>query len=286
MASEVGAVHIDPENVHYKGRLQPGKMFLVDTQEGRIIDDKELKAEICRKKPYAKWIKENVLKLSDLPKPQQILSTDLGTLLLRQKLFGYSSEDINLLLTPMMENGVEAAGSMGNDTPLAVLSDNPRLLYDYFKQIFAQVSNPPVDAIREELVMSLTSRLGHEKNILDPGPEHARMLKLEHPILNNEQLEKIKELNKQDFKSSTLSMLFDTEKGLDGFVNALQKLCQNAEDEVDAGSVLLVLSDRGVSKNTAPIPALLAVGAVHHYLIRKRKRYRTCLLYTSPSPRD
>ena len=286
MASEVGAVHIDPENIHYKGRLKPGKMFLVDTQEGRIIDDKELKAEICRKKPYAKWIKDNVLKLSDLPKPQQIRSTDFDTLLLRQKLFGYSSEDLNLLLTPMMENGVEAAGSMGNDTPLAVLSDNPRLLYDYFKQIFAQVSNPPVDAIREELVMSLTSRLGHEKNILDPGPEHARMLKLEHPILNNEQLEKIKELNKQDFKSSTLSMLFDTKMGLEGFVNALQKLCQNAEDEVNAGSVLLVLSDRGVSKTKAPIPALLAVGAVHHHLIRKRKRYRTGLVVETGEARE
>ncbi len=286
MASEVGAVHIDPENVHYKGRLQPGKMFLVDTQEGRIIDDKELKAEICRKKPYAKWIKNNVLKLSDLPKPQQIRSSDFDTLLLRQKLFGYSSEDLNLLLTPMMENGVEAAGSMGNDTPLAVLSDNSRLLYDYFKQIFAQVSNPPVDAIREELVMSLTSRLGHEKNILDPGPEHARMLKLEHPILNNEQLEKIKELNKQDFKSSTLSMLFDTKMGLEGFVNALQKLCQKAEDEVNAGSVLLVLSDRGVSKTKAPIPALLAVGAVHHHLIRKRKRYRTGLVIETGEARE
>ncbi len=286
MASEVGAVHIDPENVHYKGRLQPGKMFLVDTEEGRIIDDKELKAEICRKKPYAKWLKKNVLDLSDLPKTEQIRKTDSDTLLLRQKIFGYTSEDLNLLLTPMMENGAEAAGSMGNDTPLAVLSDKPRLLYDYFKQIFAQVSNPPVDAIREELVMSLTSRLGHERNILDPRPEHARMLKLEHPILSNEQLEQIKELDKQDFKSSTLSILFEAETGINGFINSLQKLCQNAEDAVNSGSVLLVLSDRGTGKTKVPIPALLAVGAVHHHLIRKRKRYRTGLVVETGEARE
>ena len=286
MASEVGAVHIDPENVHYKGRLQPGRMFLVDTEEGRIIDDKELKAEICRKKPYAKWLKDNVLELPKLPKPEQIRRTDFDTLLLRQKIFGYTSEDLNLLLTPMMENGAEAAGSMGNDTPLAVLSDNPRLLYDYFKQIFAQVSNPPVDAIREELVMSLTSRLGHERNILDPGPEHARMLKLDHPILSNEQLEQIKELDKQDFKSATLSMLFEAETGIDGFISALQNLCKNAEDAVNAGSVLLVLSDRGAGKTKVPIPALLAVGAVHHHLIRKRKRYRTGLVVETGEARE
>jgi glycine betaine/proline transport system permease protein len=193
MASEVGAVQVDPKKIKYKGRLQPGKMFLVDTQEGRIIDDKELKADICSKKPYAEWLRQNVLPLSDLPQPNQVPEADFNTLLLRQKIFGYTSEDINLLLTPMVENGAEAAGSMGNDTPLAVLSDSPRLLYDYFKQIFAQVSNPPVDAIREELVMSLTSRLGHERNILDPGPEHASMLKLDHPILSNEQLSQIRE---------------------------------------------------------------------------------------------
>ncbi len=286
MASEVGAVHIHPENIHYKGRLQPGKMFLVDTEEGRIIDDKEIKAEIYRKKPYIKWLRDNVLELTDLPKPQQIYETNLDTLLIRQKIFGYSSEDLNLLLAPMMETGIEAAGSMGNDTPLAVLSDNPRLLYDYFKQIFAQVSNPPVDAIREELVMSLTSRLGHERNILDPGPEHARMLKLEHPILNNEQLEKIKELHNQDFKSSTLKMLFDPETGVDGFIRAIKKLCQNAEDEVNKGSVLLVLSDRGAGKTKTPIPALLAVGAVHHHLIRKRKRYRTGLIVETGEARE
>jgi glutamate synthase domain-containing protein 2/glutamate synthase domain-containing protein 1/glutamate synthase domain-containing protein 3 len=286
MASEVGAVQVDPKKIKYKGRLQPGKMFLVDTQEGRIIDDKELKADICSKKPYAEWLRQNVLPLSDLPQPNQVPEADFNTLLLRQKIFGYTSEDINLLLTPMVENGAEAAGSMGNDTPLAVLSDSPRLLYDYFKQIFAQVSNPPVDAIREELVMSLTSRLGHERNILDPGPEHASMLKLDHPILSNEQLSQIKELDKQDFKSSTLSILFDAETGIEGFTKSLQKLCDNAEDAVKEGSVLLVLSDRGASRTKVPIPALLAVGAVHHHLIRKRKRYRTGIVVETGEARE
>ena len=286
MASEVGAVHINPENIHYKGRLQPGKMFLVDTEKGRIIDDKEIKSAIYRKKPYSKWLKDNVLELSDLPKPKQICKANLDTLLLRQKIFGYSSEDLNLLLTPMMETGVEASGSMGNDTPLAVLSDNPRLLYDYFKQIFAQVSNPPVDAIREELVMSLTSRLGHERNILDPGPEHARMLKLEHPILSNEQLEKIKELHKKDFKSTTLNILFEPATGVEGFIRSLQKICQTAEDKVNTGSVLIVLSDRGAGRTKVPIPALLAVAAVHHHLIRKRIRYKTGLVVETGEARE
>ena len=286
VASEVGAVHVVPEKIKYKGRLQPGKMLLVDTEVGRIIDDKELKADICSSQPYAKWLKDNVLQLSDLPKPKEVPGTDFDTLLLRQKIFGYTSEDLNLLLTPMVENGAEAAGSMGNDTPLAVLSDSPRLLYDYFKQIFAQVSNPPIDAIREELVMSLTSRLGHERNILDPRPEHARMLKLYHPILSNEQLAQIKELDKQDFYATTLSMLFAAEAGTDGLAIALYKLCLQAENAVNSGSTFLVLSDRGAGKEQVPIPALLAVSAVHHHLILKRKRYKTGIIVETGEARE
>ena len=186
----------------------------------------------------------------------------------------------------MMENGAEAAGSMGNDTPLAVLSDKPRLLYDYFKQIFAQVSNPPVDAIREELVMSLTSRLGPQKNILEPSPEHARMLKLEHPVLSNEQLAQLKALDNQDFYSSTLSMLFDAEKGVDGLAAALSQLCRQAENAVKSGSAFLLLSDRGAGKEQVPIPALLAVAAVHHHLILKRKRYKTGIIVETGEARE
>ena len=286
MGSEVGAVDVAPENIKYKGRLQPGKMFLVDTKEGRIIDDAELKSKICSAQPYSQWIRDNVIELSDLPKPTKIPDTDFGSLLLRQKIFGYTTEDLNLLLTPMVTNGTEASGSMGDDTPLAVLSDRPRLLYDYFKQIFAQVSNPPVDAIREELVMSLTSRLGPEKNILNPGPKHARMLKLLHPILSNEQLVQIKELDKKDFRSTTLRMLFEAESGIDGFSKALKQLCNEAESAVKSGSAILVLSDRGAGKDQAPIPALLAVGAVHHHLMLKRIRYKTGIVVETGEARE
>ena len=286
MGSEVGAVDIDPENIKFKGRLQPGKMFLVDTEEGRIIDDSELKKGICSAQPYARWLKENVLKLSSLPKPAKVPETDFDTLLIRQKIFGYTNEDLNLLLTPMVSESAEASGSMGNDTPLAVLSEKPRLLYDYFKQIFAQVSNPPVDAIREELVMSLTSRLGPQRNILEPGPEHARMLKLDHPILNNEQLAQLKELDINDFYSSTLSILFDVEKGVGGLASALSQLCRQAENAVISGSSFIVLSDRGTGKEQVPIPALLAVAAVHHHLILKRKRYKTGIIVETGEARE
>ena len=286
MGSEVGAVDIDPENIKFKGRLQPGKMFLVDTEDGRIIDDSELKKGICSAQPYARWLKENVLKLSSLPKPAKVPETDFDTLLMRQKIFGYTNEDLNLLLTPMVSDGAEASGSMGNDTPLAVLSEKPRLLYDYFKQIFAQVSNPPVDAIREELVMSLTSRLGPQRNILEPGPEHARMLKLDHPILNNEQLAQLKELDINDFYSSTLSILFDVEKGVGGLASALSQLCRQAENAVISGSSFIVLSDRGTGKEQVPIPSLLAVAAVHHHLILKRKRYKTGIIVETGEARE
>jgi len=261
-------------------------MFLVDTKEGRIIDDAELKAKICTAQPYSKWLKENVLELSDLPKPAQVPKTDYDSLLLRQKIFGYTTEDLNLLLTPMVTNGAEASGSMGNDTPLAVLSNSPRLLYDYFKQIFAQVSNPPVDAIREELVMSLTSRLGPQKNILEPGPSHARMLKLYHPVVSNEELAQIKELDKKGFRSTTLKMLFEAESGIDGLSIALRQLCQQAERAVNSGSTFLVLSDRGSGKGQVPIPALLAVAAVHHHLILKRKRHKTGLIIETGEARE
>ncbi|MBC8258439.1 MAG: glutamate synthase large subunit [SAR324 cluster bacterium] len=286
MGSEVGAVQVEAENIKLKGRLQPGKMFLVDTKEGRIIDDAELKANICSSQPYEQWLKENVLELSHLPAPAIVPGTDFETLLLRQKIFGYTTEDVRLLLTPMVVDGVEASGSMGNDTPLAVLSEKPRLLYDYFKQIFAQVSNPPVDAIREELVMSLTSRLGAEKNILEPGASHARMLKLHHPILSNEEFAQIKDLNKKDFSATTLSMLFDKESGVEGFSKALKKLCNAAESAVNSGSVLVVLSDRGIDKQNVAIPALLAVSAVHHYLNLKRVRYKTGIIVETGEARE
>ena len=286
MGSEVGAVEVDHENIKYKGRLQPGKMFLVDTKEGRIIDDKELKKQICSAKPYSEWLKDNVLELSDLPKPNTVPKTDLDSLLLRQKIFGYTTEDLNLLITPMVTGGAEASGSMGNDTPLAVLSENPRLLFDYFKQIFAQVSNPPVDAIREELVMSLTSRLGPQNNILDPNPTHARMLKLKHPVLDNDQLAQIKALDEKDFKATTLKILFRANEGIEGFSVVLNRICQQAERAIGSGSNFIVLSDRGSGKESVPIPSLLAVAAVHHYLILKRKRHKAGIILETGEARE
>lgn len=275
MASEVGAVEISPDNVLHKGRLQPGKMFLVDTREGRIIDDTELKSEICGRYPYQQWLDEHMIQLKDMPAPMEVPGTDFDTLLQRQKAFGYTYEEIDMILKPMVLNASEAIGAMGNDTPLAVLSKRPQLLYNYFKQLFAQVSNPAIDSIREELVMSLTSHLGGELNILEQTPEHAHLLKIEHPILTNEQLARIKGMNRDDYKTFILPTTFPVKEGPSGLKTALDVLCQQAEDAVKSGHSLLILSDRGISEETAPVPALLAVGAVHHHLIRKRLRTST-----------
>ena len=283
MASEVGAVEIAPEKILHKGRLQPGKMFLVDTREGRIIDDTEIKHQLCSSQPYQKWLDENSFSLGDLPAPQSVPANEEETLTQRQKLFGYTTEDLNLLLEPMAARGEEATGSMGNDAPLAVLSDKPRLLYDYFKQIFAQVSNPAIDSIREELVMSLTLRLGHQRNILSPGPEHAHMLRLDHPVLTNEQLAQIKEIQHRDCAAATLPMHFTSTQGLKA---ALDDLCTRAEEAVRQGAQLVVLSDRGTEQETLPIPALLAVGAVHHHLIRKRLRHQASLVVETGEARE
>lgn len=272
MASEVGVLNTLPEKILRKGRLQPGKMFLIDTQQGRIIDDAELKEEICRRHPYEQWLNEQVIALENLPEPNQIQPTDFETLLKRQKIFGYTTEDLQMLLLPMIVEGVEATGSMGNDAPLAVLSERPQLLYQYFKQIFAQVSNPAIDSIREELVMSLTSHLGKEQNLLEPTPKHAHLLKVPHPILTNRQLEQIKELHRDDYQTLTLPILFKAKAGTAGMKKALNDLCKQAEKAIKDGHALLILSDRGVNPEHAPLPALLAVGAVHHHLIRKRLR--------------
>ena len=286
VASEVGAVGLHPEEFVEKGRLQPGKMFLIDLEEGRIIDDTELKQQICSAKPYQQWLDDYMLRLSDLPEPTHVPEPEFATLLSRQKVFGYTTEDVNVLLTPMATESSEATGSMGNDTPLAVLSDRPRLLYDYFKQIFAQVSNPAIDSIREELVMSLTDHLGRKRNILDPGPEHAHMLKVEHPVLTNAQMAQLRELDHRGYYTKTLSLLFPAKAGPEGMASALQQLCTAAEATVREGCPLLVLSDRGVDAENVPIPALLATGAVHHHLIRKRIRYKMGLVVETGEARE
>ncbi|MBF0238704.1 MAG: glutamate synthase large subunit [SAR324 cluster bacterium] len=286
MASEVGAIQIEPQRIERKGRLQPGKMFLVDTSQGRIIDDSELKAQMCHLNPYQEWLDQNMLHLSGLPEPENYQKTNTKTLIQRQQMFGYTQEDIQILIKPMAEKGEEAIGSMGNDVPLAVLSNRPQPLYNYFKQLFAQVTNPPIDSIREGLVMSLISHLGKERNILEQTAAHARLLQLEHPVLTNQELEKIRDLDQQDFRSCTLTMVFNKNEGPSGLEKTLDALCEKALASINEGNTFLILSDRTANEDMVPIPALLAVAAVHHYLIQKGLRTSASIILESGEPRE
>ena len=286
MASETGVLDIDPANVVSKGRLQPGRMFLVDTEKGCIVDDEEIKGEIARRQPYRTWLKENLVHLSALPKPKSIREPELDTLVSRQQLFGYTLEDSKVILGPMAMKGIEPTGSMGTDTPLAVLSSRPHLLYNYFKQLFAQVTNPPLDAIREELVTSLITNIGAEKDLFKETPAHCHQLRLEQPILSNEEMARIRELNARDLKSITLSMVYKVAEGAAGLEKAMDELCAGAIKAVEDGYTILILSDRAADKDHAPIPALLATAGVHHHLIRKGRRTKCGLVIESGEPRE
>jgi glutamate synthase (ferredoxin) len=285
LASEVGVLDVPAERVLQKGRLQPGRMFLVDTREGRIIADEEIKERIAAEQPYRKWLDENILDLAQIP-GEPIAEPDHESVRERQRTFGYTFEDERLLLAPMAQNGVEAVGSMGNDAPLAVLSDRPHLLYDYFKQLFAQVTNPPIDAIREEVVTATDTTTGSEGNLLAPGPDSCRHIKIPSPILTNEDMAKIRALDRPGFHTVTLPILFRPENGGEGLREALDALGERAERAIDEGANLLVLSDVGVDRDHAPIPALLAVAGLHHHLIRVRKRTRVGLILESGEPRE
>jgi len=286
MASEVGVLPIDEANIEYKGRLQPGKMFLVDIKEGRIISDEEIKAKIATQKPYAKWVKENQVNLKNLPATGFQFKLDRETVLNRQVTFGYSVEDLKFVMAPMAGKATEATGSMGNDTPLAILSQKPQLLFNYFKQLFAQVTNPAIDSIREELVMSMEVTLGKERNLLDESPEHCRKLKVEHPILTGQEMEKIRGLDQTDLKTAVLPMLFPASEGVAGMEKALDKLCQQASQAVEEGATILILSDKGVDENHVPIPSLLATAGVHHHLLRERTRTRVGLVVETGEARE
>jgi glutamate synthase (NADPH/NADH) large chain len=286
MASEVGVLDIPPENVLIKERLHPGRIFLVDTREGRIIDDNELKKRYTSAEPYGKWLAENMMPLATLPEPRHVPEPDHATVLARQQAFGYTHEDLRLLLAPMAQKGEEPVGSMGNDAALAVLSQRPRLLYDYFKQLFAQVTNPPLDAIREQLVTQVETTIGPEGNLLQPGPESCRLLKLDTPILGPEELEKIRHLDRDSFRTATLPMLFPAGSGGVGLAKALDELCARATDAISQGFTFIVLSDRGVDAHHMPIPALLATAAVHHRLVRNGSRVRAGLIVESGEPRE
>src|SRR5438105_5829398 len=235
MASEAGVLSVAPEKVKRKGRLQPGKMFLVDTAEGRIISDKEIKKRLASRQPYGEWLTQNQITLDQLPEPVRVHASDHATILARQRAFGYTDEDLKMIIEPMAAKGEEPVGSMGTDTPLACLSDKPQPLFNYFKQLFAQVTNPPIDPIREEMVMSLISYIGTERNILDETPQHCHTLKLPHPILTNRDLEKLRRVSRGDFLATTLPMLFAAEEGARGLERGLDQLCRRASLAIKSG---------------------------------------------------
>jgi glutamate synthase (NADPH/NADH) large chain len=284
MASETGVLDVPAENVLYKERLHPGRMFFVDTQQGRIVGDEEIKNELANQQPYGDWLRLNKITLADLPEPEGTQRVESDTLTERQKTFGYTVEDLHHILEPMAVNGQEADGSMGNDAPPAVLSDKPQPLFSYFKQRFAQVSNPPLDAIREELVTSLEIFIGSEQNLFEETALHCQQLKLSQPIITNQELEKIRNLTSGPIQSSTISTLFPPESG--SIEKAIDQLCASATSAIAAGSALLILSDRGVDKDHAPIPSLLATAAVHHHLIRTGLRTKVGIIVESGEPRD
>ncbi|MBF0532381.1 MAG: glutamate synthase large subunit [Candidatus Omnitrophica bacterium] len=286
MASETGVLDIPAANVLTKGRLQPGKMFLVDTREGRIIDDAELKKDYASRQPYGEWIKDNVVDLDALPDPEQYPGYEAKTILERQRAFGYTIEDLKVVFHPMVTSGIEATGSMGNDTPLAVLSKRPQLLYNYFKQLFAQVTNPPIDAIREEIVMSEEVMLGAEGNLLAETPEHCRRLRLRRPILTNKDLEKIKQVHRPGLTNAVLPISFPVAAGTQGLAAAMEELFQEADAAIEQGHAILILSDRGVNKDQAPIPALLACAGLHHHLIRKQNRTKVSIVVETGEARE
>jgi glutamate synthase (NADPH/NADH) large chain len=296
MASEAGVLPVDPKNVKYKNRLQPGRMFLVDTEAGRIIRDHELKQRMAARKPYSSWIKQNLKTLEDLKPPaaekrDSLLPPATPERRMRDlQMHGYSMEDLDVLLLPMANGGEEGIGSMGNDTPLAVLSDRPQLLFQYFKQLFAQVTNPPIDPIREELVMSLKTYLGEQRNLFGETPEHCRLLELDHPVLTDEELELLRGLETEDeqapLRSITLHATFPIAKHGEGLARALDKLCREALDAIEDGINIIILSDRAHNEKMAPIPSLLAVAAVHHHLMRVGNRNKCGLVVEAGEPRE
>jgi glutamate synthase (NADPH/NADH) large chain len=286
LASEAGVLPADAKEIRMKGRLQPGRMFLVDTVQGRIIDDEEIKADIVGRKPYRSWVTQYGVSLDELPEPLNVPQPDHPTIRQRQQAFGYTVEELKMVITPMIMTGEEAISSMGTDTPLAVLSDRPQLLFKYFKQLFAQVTNPPIDPIREQLVMSLVTNIGPKPNLMDESPESCRRIKVQQPILTNADLQKIRGISDPHFKSKTLRMLFRVAEGPDGLGEAVDDLCRQASQAIKEGYKFLILSDRGVDEQWAPIPSLLGISAVHHHLVRECTRTEVGLILETGEPRD
>ncbi len=286
LGSEAGTVYVEPENILYKDRLRPGRILLVDTKEGRIISDEEVKSGITSGNPYREWLDEHLIGLDDLPDAPELPEPDHATVQTRQQAFGYTFEDLRKVLEPMAGSGVEPIGSMGYDAPLAVLSEKPQRLYNYFKQLFAQVTNPPIDAIREEIITSTGTTIGPERNLLQPEPESCRHIRLATPVLSNEDFAKLRHVRRPGFKSITLPIFFPADKGEDGLRAAIAEMCEAADRIISKGHNIIILSDRGIDKENAAIPALLAVSSLHHHLIRQGTRTQVSLLLESGEPRE
>ncbi|HID21758.1 MAG TPA: glutamate synthase subunit alpha, partial [Planctomycetaceae bacterium] len=286
MASEVGVLDIEPENVKFKGRLQPGKMFLVDFEEGRLVPDEELKREVANRRPYKKWLERQRLLLKDLPPAAPPCQHDEQTLLNKLKAFGYTLETFQFMLVPLLHQKKDPIGSMGEDAAPACLSDKPRLVYDYFKQLFAQVTNPAIDSIREEIIMSLECYIGPEGNLLDTTEEQCHRLAVPHPILTNEELATLKHLDHRGWRTRTIDITYARSEGAAGLRPALDRICAEAEQAIADGFALIILSDRAVGPDRVPVSSLLACGAVHHHLVRKELRTRIGIVLESAEARE
>ncbi|WP_455169442.1 glutamate synthase large subunit [Aegicerativicinus sediminis] len=287
MSSETGVVDIDPKNVKYHGRLEPGRMFLVNMDEGRIVNDEEIKEKIAAKYPYRKWIDKNLIHLRNIPYRTEPITHDEEPLPHRQEVFGYTQEDLNTIILPMAQNGKEPIGSMGSDTPIAVLSERPQLLYNYFKQLFAQVTNPPLDGIREELICDISLTLGSDSNIFEIQEKHCRKLKIQNPVISKQDLDKIfNHDSSPDYRVTTIPILYDVVSGVDGLERRLDEIVDYASKEIDKGTNIVILSDRNTNSEKAPIPALLACSYINHGLYKQRKRSKISIIIESAEPRE
>ncbi len=285
MASEVGVVHVDPANVKVKGRLQPGKMFLIDFEQGRLIPDEEVKQIICNKRPYGQWLAEQKVSLEHLSGNAAGTSLEADDTLQRMQAFGYTTETMQFMLIPLVTEARDPLGSMGNDSALACLSDKPRMIYDYFKQLFAQVTNPPIDSIREEVVMSLRCFLGPEGNLLETTPEQAHRLSIDHPVLSNQELADIKYADYRGMKTQVIDITFDA-KADNGFMEAMQRICKEAEQAIEGGYSFIILSDRNIAADRIPLSALVACGAVHHHLTKLEQRTQIGIVLETGEARE
>ncbi len=286
MSSETGVLEIAPENIERHGRLEPGKMFLVNMDDGLIIEDDEIKNEVTTKRPYKKWLDENLLPLKDVPYTGNVTPTEKEDFETRMRIFGYTQEDLKTVILPMTTNGKEAMGSMGIDTPLAVLSERPQLLYNYFKQLFAQVTNPPLDGIREEIVTDTSLTIGSEFNLFEVSAQHAKKLSIQNPVISNEDLDKIRFLEHKDFRAKTISTIYELSGRLNSLEEALEEMIKGIEKALQSGANIIILSDRGVSPLMAPIPMLLATAHAHHALKRLKKRSKFGIIIESAEPRE